>query len=451
MRQEVLRETESLCPDCLERIPARIVAGDGKVFLEKKCSQHGLFRVTIWRDSAESYLRWAEFGGDWGSTGGNRALTGLEMGCPFDCGICPQHKQGTATAAIMSTNRCNLNCPVCFTNDGHAPLYEPEPAEIEQMLGTVLGACGNIPIEFCGGEPTVRDDLPDLVGLAARLGFDHIQINTNGVRIASDINYLEQLKAAGVTTIYLQFDGVDNDVYRQTRGIDLFSQKCVALQNCSTIKIGVVLVPTVMWGINFHQLGQIIGFAKTWMPTVKGVYFQPVSLFGKYPVQLLDQDRITIPDMLKAIEEQTQGEIKHNNFFPPACEHPFCSFSAFFVMNERGKLSPTTQLRARQKDEAGVERAREFTRKYWRHHETAKTVQMPNDHKPTFSYPSLDQLVMQRSLFISGMLFQDAWNLDLERLKKCCIHIVTKDGRMIPLCAKYLTSSDGKRIYPGMA
>lgn len=449
--REVLRETESLCPDCLQRIPAWIVARDGNVFLEKHCQQHGFFSVIIWRDSAESYLQWGEYGGDRGAPGNGKPITGSELGCPFDCGICPEHEQGTASAAIMSTNRCNLNCPICFTNGGEAPIYEPGPADVKRMLHTVFDACGNIPIEFCGGEPTVRDDLPDLVRLAAQIGFDHIQINTNGIRIADDITYLEQLKEAAATTIYLQFDGIDDEIYQTTRGISLFARKCRALGNCSKVKIGVVLVPTIIRGVNFHQIGHIIRFATTWVPIVKGVYFQPVSFFGKYPAQLLNQDHVTIPDMLNAIEEQTQGEIKRINFMPPACEHPFCSFSGFFILRGDGKLSPTTQFRPRHSGEAGVEHAREFTRKYWRYREVEKAEPTGGVQKTAASFLRIDQLMVERSLFISGMLFQDVWNLDLARLKKCCIHIVTHDERMIPLCAKYLSSSTGERLYPGIA
>jgi uncharacterized radical SAM superfamily Fe-S cluster-containing enzyme len=448
---EALRETESLCPKCLHRIPAWIVPRDGKVYLEKSCPQHGFFQVIVWGDSVESYLQWAEYGGEWKGEIKGQTLTDIKLGCPFDCGICPQHQQGTASAAIMTTNRCNLHCPICFTDDGDAPLYEPDYINIERMLRTVFNTSGNIPVEFCGGEPTVRDDLPDLVFLAVEMGFDHIQINTNGVRIARDPGYLERLKSAGATTIYLQFDGVDDQVYRETRGVDLFAHKCEALQNCSQAKIGVVLVPTVVRGVNFHQIGQIIHFAKKWIPTVKGVYFQPISYFGKYPAMPGDQDRITIPDILKAIEEQTQGEIMRDNFFPPACEHPFCSFSGFTVMGENGELYPTTKLRPRHSEESGVEHAREFTKKYWRHHETGYANNSLDGLKPIPPFVNLLQQIEQQGLFISGMLFQDVWNLDLERLKRCCIHIVTQDQRMIPLCAKYLTSSDGNRLYPGMA
>jgi 7,8-dihydro-6-hydroxymethylpterin dimethyltransferase len=448
---ETLRKTDSLCPVCLRRIPARVVSEDGKVFLEKTCPHHGFFRVIVWRDTAESYLQWADYGGAWKGIVKDQVITAVEASCPFDCGICPLHEQGTATAAIMTTNRCNLSCPICFTHEGDTPLYEPDQADIEKMLRAVYDRCGNIPIEFCGGEPTVRADLPDLVHLATNIGFNHIQVNTNGIQIARETGYLSRLKSAGATTIYLQFDGVGDQVYRQTRGKDLYTEKCRALQVCLEVKIGVILVPTIVPGVNFHQIGQIINFAKEWVPTVKGVYFQPISYFGKYPSTPGDQDRVTIPDMLEAIEDQTQGEILRENFIPPACEHPFCSFSGFAIVCENGKLAPTTHLRPRRMDEAGVEHARQFTKKTWRYQDMmSETTQQASPNQMS-TYEVLSQQIRQKSLFISGMLFQDVWNLDLERLKRCCIHIVTQDKHMIPLCAKYLTSSSGKRLYPGMA
>jgi len=449
--KEILKETESLCPVCLKRIPAGIVAENNKVYLEKSCPGHGDYKVIIWRNDAEHYLKWAKFGGDRIPTGPKKRLTEHNGGCPYDCGICPDHEQDTSSAAIMTTNRCNLHCPICFTYGDEGPVYEPSLDSIKRMYQVVLDTCGTYPVELCGGEPTVRDDLPQVIAAGKEMGFDHIQINTNGIRLAKDKEYLSRLKEAGATTIYLQFDGVTDEVYRYTRGTSLFDLKVQAINNCAEVKIGVTLVPTVIPKVNFEQIGDIIRFAKRWVPTVKGVYFQPISYFGRYSGTPGDSDRLTIPDILRAIEEQTQGELRESNFVPPVCEHPHCSFSGFFILMEDGRLLATTHLQPRQINEDGAEHSRRFAKQYWRFVEE-DDVQLypPSQYEPT-SFNSFFQRLQREYLYISGMAFQDVWNIDLERLKRCCIHIVTFTGKMVPLCAKYLTSVDGQRLYPGIA
>jgi uncharacterized radical SAM superfamily Fe-S cluster-containing enzyme len=451
LTREILKKTQSLCPVCLSRIPGKIVAESGQVYLEKSCNRHGDYKVIIWRNTAQHYLKWAEFAGNRSPIGPRKRLTEYDGGCPYDCGICPQHEQDTASAAIMTTNRCNLHCPICFTHGDEQPVYEPDLDSIKRMYQLMLDTCGTYPVELCGGEPTVRDDLPQVVAIGEEMGFDHIQINSNGIRISQDKEYLGQLKEAGATIIYLQFDGVNDEVYRHTRGANLFDLKVQAISNCAEVKIGVMLVPTIAPSVNFHQIGDIIQFAKRWVPTVKGVYFQPISYFGRYPQAPREEDRVTIPDLLKALEEQTRGELKEINFVPPVCEHPHCSFSGFAVLREDGRLSPTTSFQPRQISEDGAERSRRFTKQRWRFVEEDGVLFCSERQHEENPFGSLLQRFQREYLCISGMAFQDVWNIDLERLKKCCIHIITSEGKMIPLCAKYVTSTNGQRLYPGIA
>jgi uncharacterized radical SAM superfamily Fe-S cluster-containing enzyme len=448
--KEILKETESLCPVCLKSTPAEIVAENSSVYLEKSCPQHGDYKVIIWRNTAEHYLKWAEFGGDRIPEGPRKRLTGHNGGCPYDCGICPEHEQDTSSAAIMTTNRCNLHCPICFTYGDQEPVYEPSLDNIKRMYQVVLDTCGTYPMELCGGEPTIRDDLPQIIAIGKEMGFNHIQINTNGIRLAKDKEYVSRLKEAGATIIYLQFDGIDDEVYRYTRGASLFDIKVQAINNCAEVKIGVTLVPTVVPNVNFEQIGDIIQFAKRWVPTVKGIYFQPISYFGRYPGTPKNRDRLTIPDILMALEEQTQGELKESDFVPPVCEHPHCSFSGFFVLMDK-KLLPISHLEPRRINEDGAEHSRRFAKQYWRFvtEDEVQRCLSPGNKPAPFS--ALLQRLQREYLYISGMAFQDVWNIDLERLKRCCIHIVTSTGKMIPLCAKYLTSVDGQRLYPGIA
>lgn len=312
--------TESLCPHCLRRIHARKVTIDNSVYLEKTCPEHGdMEKVLLWSNDPWPYEMW------------NRPLTGRKShaslnenpnnpefgGCPFECGICDNHRQATCTAILGVTDACDINCPVCFAASRRGPGIEPHLSRIEEMLKTVRDERGICPLQLSGGEPTLRDDLPHIVSLARRIGFDHVQINTNGVRLALDADYGESLKDAGTTDFFLQFDGLTGSVYSQLRGADLLPIKLRAVERCSELKIGLILVPTLVRGVNENQIGTIIQFAKEWIPTVKGVHFQPMTYLGRYPHSPRNEDRILIPEILLRIEEQTAGELTVGNMVPP--------------------------------------------------------------------------------------------------------------------------------------
>jgi len=314
---KLLALTESLCPYCLCRVAARKVVENDKVFLEKSCPTHGnLDKVLLWKNTPWNYLEWSKHS----STPPQdlqKSHSVPDHGCPYDCGICSQHKQATCTAFIEVTHKCNISCPVCFAASGKTSSVDPDMNQIIQMLQELLDHGGPCPIQLSGGEPTLRDDLPQIVALARKMGFDHIQINTNGIRLAQDTDYGQALKDAGVTAFFLQFDGLTEDVYISIRGAKLLQLKHRAIEQIAELKIGIILVPTLVKGINDQQIGSIIQFAKKWIPTVKGVHFQPMTYLGRYPHTPQNENRILIPDILIAIEKQTEGELKVENLVPP--------------------------------------------------------------------------------------------------------------------------------------
>jgi uncharacterized radical SAM superfamily Fe-S cluster-containing enzyme len=313
-------QTESLCPHCLRRIAARKIKTNDAVYLEKSCPQHGdLEKVLLWRNNPVPYNLW------------NRTLTGstalshtgdlpfapAHNECPYECGLCPGHQQATCSAIIEVTQQCNIRCPICFASSGTGPNADPDLSQIGQMLQAIRDSSGFCPVQLSGGEPTLRNDLPQIVALARKIGFDHIQINTNGVRLAQDTDFGTALKDAGIADFFLQFDGLTNDVYRYIRGSELLSFKLKAVERCAELKVGVVLVPTLVKHVNDTQIGAIIQYAKRWIPTVRGVHFQPMTYLGRYPNSPRNENRIFIPDILAAIEEQTDEELKAENFVPP--------------------------------------------------------------------------------------------------------------------------------------
>ncbi|MDF2571297.1 MAG: pqqE 1, partial [Sporomusa sp.] len=324
----VLSITQSVCPECLQRIPAQRVARGDMVFLKKCCPEHGESQVRIWQGEA-AYLNWIS---PQIPSSPSVCATASDRGCPFDCGLCPDHRQQTCCVLLEVTNKCNLQCPVCFATSGPDDQGQPALAIIEGWYRMLMNSGGPYNIQLSGGEPTIRDDLPDIISLGKELGFEFFQVNTNGLRLATDDEYVSRLKAAGLNCVFLQFDGMNDIVYTKLRGRALFEIKKQVIEVCAAYDIGVVLVPTLVPGVNDDHIGDILQFAISKMPTVRGVHFQPISYFGRYPEAPVDADRITLPEVIQEIEKQTCGQIKAGDFRPPGGEHAHCSFHGNFVL-----------------------------------------------------------------------------------------------------------------------
>ncbi|MDR3542183.1 MAG: radical SAM protein [Desulfosporosinus sp.] len=437
MDESMISTTESLCPECLQKIPAQRVVQSEKVYLVKQCPEHGEYRTLLWRGTPQ----WDSWVRPTIPTPPQECFTQVEKGCPFDCGLCADHYKTTCTALLEVTQRCNLNCRFCFANAG-TELDEPSLAVIEKWYNNVLVASGPVNIQLSGGEPTLRNDLPEIVALGRTMGFNFIQLNTNGLRLAEDPIFVSQLKDAGLSSVFLQFDGTEDPIYQSIRGRNLLEIKIEAIKNCAKYEIGVVLVPTLIPDINTHNIGGIIKFALENHPSVRGVHFQPVSYFGRIPKEPMDQDRITLPEVIQAIEEQTEGLITAANLKP---HNGRCSFSGNFTRQPDGSLKPIINSSCCNGPERADELARKtrtFVARQWSGAEKL-TIQSPFSN----SWDNLIQQLKTYAFSISGMAFQDVWNVDIERLKNCCIHVVSPDGKLIPFCAYNLTDKFGHSIY----
>lgn len=436
---EILHETESLCPICLKKISARYERIDGSAYIIKDCPEHGQFKVLFWRD-ADMYADWKRSGVHAPAKDRGKPE---EQGCPYDCGLCDEHHSGTCTCILEITYRCNMNCNICFAEAG-VEHFDPDLEQIHKMYSAALQSNRFCSVQLSGGEPTVREDLPEIIRMGKSMGVMHLQVNSNGIRIAENINYARALKDAGADLIYLQFDGLEDDIYRTIRGREMVEIKRMAIENCEAVGLGVLLVPVVIPGVNLDRLGDIVRFAKAHIPTVKGVHFQPVSYFGRYPGRNPpDETRCGLDDVLHALCEQSDGELKMRHFVPRKQFDPHCDFSGTYYLREDGILAPMSNYTQNEHDTEEtdfVAKTNCYTDKRWR-------MQAAEARKTDTPLQKFAMRTFTHSFSISGKGFQDVWNIDLGRLRGCCVHIVTGDGKLIPFCAFHLTSETGERLY----
>ena len=451
--QYVLSNTESVCPVCLRKVDARRVVRGNDLFLEKDCPDHGHFDTVIRRGD----LLTVSFIPERTPAYPENPQMQVDKGCPYDCGLCPEHRQRPCCVLFEVTRHCDLSCPVCFASAGVGQSAvcdtDPDLSTISNWYDLLLSSGGPFNIQLSGGEPCTRDDLPEIIALGRKKGFTFFQVNTNGLRIAHDVEYLARLKKAGLTTVYLQFDGTSDRIYKEIRGRDIFDQKIAAIQNCCDLNIGVVLVPTIIPGINDGDIGNVLRFALQYHPVVRGVHFQPVSYFGRYPHPPADADRITLPEVIQAMQDQTDGLIQTSWFTPSGGPNRYCSFNGNFVVMEDGGLKPIINTQSQScccsPQDADTERkkAQAFVARNWKAPEESCCSPQPVVSTSFGGWDSFLARAKTHLFAVSGMAFQDAWTLDLERVHDCYIMVVSPDNRLIPFCAYNLTDSSGISYY----
>lgn len=470
-----LRRTQSLCPVCLRRIEASYVqsATDVRtVVLRKTCPDHGTFSVPVWRESGEGAAATPPFA-NW-SRPKNPSYpvnprTPIRDGCPYDCGLCPAHAQHTCTGLFEVTKRCDMSCPVCYAQA--SSVSNPLRGEADDIpltiiatqMDTLKGASGPCNVQISGGEPTVRDDLPQIIHMARQRGFGLVQVNTNGLRLAQQQGYARSLRDAGLDSVYLQWDSVNESSFTALRGRECLDFKRRAVRNCVDAGLGVVLVATVVRGVNEGELGDLLRLALDLGPAVRGLHIQPAAFFGRYPWQLEEAPRLTLPDVMAALASQAPELVSPSHLHPPGCENELCSFSAVYRrvrydgqpglewLPDAGQscCSPAPQTSGAAVPppaEEGARKAKQFVAMHWKGGSETDKNTSPDSNVDGFSR-FLAQAGAEQRFTLSAMAFQDALSLDLDRVRGCCIHVVRPDGRMIPFCLHNLTASSGTRLY----
>lgn len=519
----ILRRTQSLCPVCLRRLDAvyALAQDDAHcVELRKTCPEHGLFSVPVWRTVAQGPADHAgqPVAGDqdgvpvpafesWSRPKSPsyplHPRTAMGEGCPFDCGLCPAHAQHTCTGLVEVTMRCNMTCPICYAEAGGSGREngsDPDLACIADQLDALKTASGPCNVQISGGEPTVRDDLPQIIGLARERAFGLVQVNTNGLRLAEEEGYAARLRQAGLDSVYLQWDGVSDETFRTLRGRPCLDFKRRAVAACAGAGLGVVLVATLVRGVNDNEVGDLLRLALRLGPAVRGLHVQPAAFFGRYPWRLDEAPRLTLPEVMACFTRQAPELVRPEHLHPPGCENELCSFSAVYRRNDAGPAAvengrandaqPALQWlsdagqsccspRPQGADSAGsgaknaaapgasspgtgvppsaaegARKAKQFVALHWRGDspEAEKTIDRASglgDASAGLDGFSrfLTQAGAERRFTLSAMAFQDALSLDIERVRGCCIHVLRRDGRMIPFCLHNLTSQNGTRLY----
>ncbi|BAJ50771.1 Fe-S oxidoreductase [Candidatus Caldarchaeum subterraneum] len=468
-KRKLVTKTRSICPECNRILEADVVEEEGKIKIYKTCPKHGEFDDLYFGD-AEMYYRFARWLHD-GKGTGNPNVEMPRCACPANCGLCSSHLSHTGLSNLVITNRCDLHCWYCFFYAEKAGyIYEPTLDQIREMVKQ-LKAERPVPgnsVQITGGEPCLRDDLPEIIRILKEEGVDHIQLNTNGIRLAHDFEFFKRVKEAGVSNLYMSFDGVTPRTNPKNHW-----EVPKTLENARKLGVGVVLVPTVIKSVNDHELGDIIRFGFQNIDVVRAVNFQPVSLTGRMPKKEREKYRITIPDCIHRIEEQTNGEIPSDAWFPvPACT-PLTNFiealtrraqyelsihfacgAGTYVFKDHDKLIPITNF----VDVEGLikylqDKTEEIEAGKNRFYIALKVLANINKYINTNKQPTglnlkhmLYNIIIKhdyhsvgdwhrRSLFLGMMHFQDKYNHDEERLRRCDIHYLTPDMRIIPFCA----------------
>ena len=286
-KEKYFKDTKSVCPECLKTIQAEIFEEDDKIFIQKTCAEHGDFKDIL--SSNADYYRWTHWKGDswgWEKDGEpNPPDVGCKdvRGCPWNCGLCSEHKSACTLVIIEITNRCNLSCNFCFANvEKTGMLIEPSLEEIARIMDHFRNK--PIPataIMFSGGEPTIRSDFIEICEMARDKGFKEILVATNGYGFqkSNGVEYARNCRESGLDTLYLSFDGIHDETWKTTRGVPLKEYKERVIQNCRKGGLdSIVLVSTVAQTVNDIEIGNILQYAIDNIDLVRGLVFQPISL-----------------------------------------------------------------------------------------------------------------------------------------------------------------------------
>jgi uncharacterized radical SAM superfamily Fe-S cluster-containing enzyme len=418
----------SLCPECLKAIPGIVRADEGNVVMEKTCPDHGHFKTLISNDlSTYAKLRESPRKISKPSQPGSRA----NRGCPHDCGLCPSHDQHTCLAILEIVSHCDLQCPVCLADSKPHGRCIDIPT-LKSALKNLIRCEGDVaPLQIGGGEPTLHPGLTSVIREIHRLGFDRIELDSNGLALAGDPGLSERLREAGLGSVYLQMDGLNREVSISIRGRDLVEEKLRAIENCKNAGLEVILSVTVVPDVNDGKLWEMIQFGKE--QGLTGVNFQAIAFSGRYPEYLRDRaKRFTAGHFLQEVEKQSAKKLRGNDFVPIPCPDPRCGLMSYMLIRN-GDLIPLSRLMAEDQLADLVADQSDWDTVVRQLHSSASGG--CGCKKPWEKTSGLDSICLDLDFFSVGYHgMMDAYSFDCERSSRCCVHELTWDGRLIPFC-----------------
>lgn len=444
---EVLAVTQALCPVCLAVCPGETIDRAGRVVLRRTCPTHGLRESLVLSDA--SWWRWSRK-----FVRPGRApvpATATEHGCPYDCGFCPEHQQHACVTVFEITEACNLACPACFGGDAHVDHRTLE--EVRGMAAGLLRAENGSAdvVMLSGGEPTLHPQFFEIVDLVAELPVRYLIVNSNGLRFARDPEFAERVAERDLL-VYLQFDGFAPATYEALRGRDdLLDTKLRALENLHAAGARVVLVATVVKGVNDHEVGEIVKFGAH-HPAVRAVSLQPQFGEGRF-VAFDPMDRMTITDVIAAIDRDS-GLFTREDFVPVPCCDPMCTAATYAYVRD-GEVTPVTRLVPVETyldylensampnlSEAYREDAKEMRDVLLRLY--SKSAPPGTERQASAFFCACEPLLAEfdavedltdRVFAVTIEGFMDRHVFDVSRVTRCCIQEALPDGRIVPFCA----------------
>lgn len=438
---QVLGPARSLCPVCLGEAEGAYFAVDDRVVLRRWCAAHGTIESPFWEDVR--HFEWTQ------SIEGRASGHASGACCPPGTAGCDSGGVKRCVTVLPVTDGCNLECPYCFAASGPKGVHR-SLEEVEGMLrGAFRQSGGPTPLQLSGGEPTVHPRILEIAQLARAIGYTHIEVNTNGLLVANRPRFALALREAGVSTLYLQFDGLDGAAYRVTRGLDLMDAKRRSLENARAAGLTVILAPTIVKGRNDHVLGDILRFALANRDVVRGVNIQPVRHFGRYAE---DTGHLSLDAVARLIESQT-GFLRSDDLVPFPCCSATCYLGTLLLATPTGGVPLTRFLREETFFEAlGLMNERQYM-DFLAGNPEGTEIAEQIACACGLPFSGLAGKVLAESVFVSVSGFMDAHTADLDRMSRCCVRVVTRSGRLAPFCGYYLTDAEGayawrERHYP---
>jgi len=477
----------SICPACGIVIDAEVYEADGKVWMRKTCAEHGEFRDILSGD-AQFFVNLRRAHRDAPVPVENPAGH-PERECPEACGLCFRHVSSPAMVNIDLTNRCNLSCPICFANSNVVGrVCELTLEQIDRILETVMSIRPQPPscVQFAGGEPTVHRDFIEAVRRARAAGVSYIEVASNGLRFARSFEFCQAASEAGLNQVYLQFDGVSDDIYLRSRGRPLLETKIQAIENIRRTNMRTVLVPTLVRGLNDHQIGDIVRFAIQRVDAISAISWQPVAITGRIDEGRRLEMRYTTADLARDIEQQSGIARMHGDWYPFSAVQPFirlmeattkqryphyschpnCGCATYVVVDKHQKtakalpqfldideiMNRVDQLASRTErypwaTRLWVMQAMRSLRQHF-HEDRAPAgwdfdhflafiqsfFEMGTDQSNRASYMARLREQRHGTLLMAAMHFQDAYNYELARVQRCVVLYGAPDGGLYPFC-----------------